>query len=135
MSTDAIDFTFSVRQTLRTGLDVARRKALAIIALALASRFVASEIVSRIIAFASTFGVSLAPLEGMLVFFGSLVLMWFAVVPLTIQAIEARGLGEPSGAVSSSGYGMMRACTTAPFRFAPSFGASDSCSSPTVWLP
>lgn len=89
MNTTATDVTFRVWQTFRTGLDVGRRKLLTIIALALVSRFMASHVVSGITTFANTtFGLDLASMEQGLVFFGSLLVMWPAVVPLTIQTID-----------------------------------------------
>ncbi|WP_419939294.1 glycerophosphoryl diester phosphodiesterase membrane domain-containing protein [Candidatus Palauibacter sp.] len=99
MKTGTTDATFRVWRTFRTGLDVARRKALTIIALALVSRFVTFEVISRVTTFSGTFGLELdlAQIERVLVFFGSLLLMWFAVVPLTIQAIEAPPRMEPTG--------------------------------------
>lgn len=104
MNTDVTDVTFSVWQTFRTGLDVARRKALTIIALALVAGFVVSQGVDGIQTFASSFGLSsfglsVVRIEEELVFFGSLLVMWFAIVPLTIQTIEAPPRMEASGTV------------------------------------
>ena len=90
MGTDATATDFRIWSTFRRGLGVARQKALSIAAVAIVSRFVASQVVSGVITFSdTTFGLDLAPIEGVLVFFGSLVVMWFAVVPLAMETIEA----------------------------------------------
>lgn len=108
MNTNASDVTFHVWQTFRTGLAAARRKALAIIGLALVSRFIASQVLDAINNFASTFSLSLASLassasldliEAVFVFIISFPLMWAAIVPLTIQAIKAPTRMEASGTV------------------------------------
>lgn len=80
---------FPVLQVYRTGLDVTRRKALTIIALAVVSIFLAAQAVSGIDTLAGVLGLPFPPgIEPVLVFLGSLPLMFFAVVPLASQAIR-----------------------------------------------
>lgn len=99
MSQEPIDLTFGVWRTFRTGLAVARKKLLTLLALALVSLFVASQAAAGIANFASTFSLDLDLAEEALVFFGSLLLMWFAVVPLTIQAIESPSRTQAPGSL------------------------------------
>ena len=100
MSTNTTVARFRIWPTFRTGLTVARRNASTILALALLSRFLMSQAVSGVTTFSNTtFGFDLAPFEAALVFLGSLVVMWFAVVPLTIQTIEDPAPIEGSGSL------------------------------------
>ena len=55
------DAPFGAWQTFRTGLSVAQQKALAIIVLAVVCRFITSQAVAGIGAFADTLGISLPP--------------------------------------------------------------------------
>ena len=96
MDTPPATATLRVWPTLRLGLLVIKRRALAIVAIAVTARFLVSQAASGVDTFAATtFSFPLTRFLPVLVFFGSMLVMWLAVVPLTIQALETPVEREP----------------------------------------
>ena len=108
MKTQTAVVPFRIWLTIRTGLHVIKRKAPTIIAIALIARFLVSQVVSGAGTFASaTFALDLAQLEAVLVFLGSMLVMWFAVVPLTIHTIETPPRNERGTIIERTWRGAM----------------------------